>query len=185
MVAMTNAVARMASPLVATEWPGQTEGTWYVLRTKSRQEKILSTDLAGRGIANFLPLVTQTKYYGGRKAKVEVPLFPGYVFLHGALDDAYTADRTRRVAQIIQVPDQQRLDWELRNIHIALGSCATLDPYPYLKAGVRVEVREGPFRGLQGVIENRTRRDRLILMIDILGSAASLEVDGSLLDVIE
>ena len=113
---------------------------------------------------------------------MEVPLFQGYVFLHGALDDAYAADRTRRVAQIIQ---EKRLDWELRNIHIALGNCATLDPYPYLKSGVRVEVRHGPFLGLQGIIENRTRRDRLILMIDILGSAVSLEVDGSLLDVIE
>jgi transcription termination/antitermination protein NusG len=185
MVAMTDAVAKTASPLSATEWPGQSDGTWFVLRTKSRQEKVLHNDLASRGIANFLPLITQTKYYGDRKAKVEVPLFPGYVFLHGALDDAYVADRTRRVAQIIQVPDQKRLDWELRNIHIALGNCATLDPYPYLKSGVRVEVRDGPFRGLQGIIENRTRRDRLILMIDILGSAVSLEVDGSLLDVIE
>ena len=185
MVAMTDAVAKTASPLSATEWPGQSDGTWFVLRTKSRQEKVLHNDLASRGIANFLPLITQTKYYGDRKAKVEVPLFPGYVFLHGALDDAYVADRTRRVAQIIKVSDQDRLDRELRNIHMALSGGAPLDPFPYLRAGMSVEVREGPFRGLRGVIEPGGRRDRLILQVDILGRAVSLEIDASLLDVVD
>ncbi len=113
-----------------------------------------------------------------------MPLFPGYVFLRGDVDQAYEADRTRRVAQIIRVPDQHRMDDELRNIHIALGANATLDPYPYLRTGVRVEVREGPVRGLQGVVEDRTRLDRLILLVDTLGQAVSLEMDGLLLDVI-
>jgi transcription antitermination factor NusG len=186
MVVTSDAVAMMAAPLTtAKEWPGHNAGDWFVLRTRSRQEKILTHDLDGRGIANFLPLVTCTKYYAGRRAKVETPLFPGYVFVHGSIDDAYTADRTRRVAQIITVPDQERLDWELRNIHAVLSTSAPLDPYPYLRAGVRVEVRDGPFRGLQGIIEDRTRRERLILKIDILGSAVSLEIDGALLDVID
>ena len=39
----------------------------------------------------------------------------------------------------------------------------------------------GPFRGVQGVIENWTKGDRLVLQIDALGRAASLEIDASLL----
>jgi transcription antitermination factor NusG len=50
---------------------------------------------------------------------------------------------------------------------------------------VRVEVRSGPFRGLQGIIEGRTPKDRMLLQVDILGQAVSVEIDGSLLDVIE
>ncbi len=157
---------------------------WFVLRTKSRQEKALAGDLRSRGIASFLPLITCTKYYGGRKAHVELPVFPGYLFLRGEIDQAYEADRTRRVAQIIKVVDQGRFDRELRNIHLALAGRAPLDPYPYLHAGIRVEVRAGPFRGLQGVIEAGGRRDRLILQVEILGRAVSLEIDASLLDVI-
>ena len=157
---------------------------WFVLRTKSRQEKALATDLRARGIASFLPLITCTKYYGGRKAHVELPVFPGYVFLRGEIDQAYEADRTRRVAQIIEVVDQRRFDDELRNIHLALRGRAPLDPYPYLHAGVRVEVRAGPFQGVQGVIEEGGRRDRLILQVEILGRAVSLEIDASLLDVV-
>jgi transcription termination/antitermination protein NusG len=174
-----------AQPVARIEdWPDVSSGSWFVLRTKARQEKVLALDLKGRGIDNFLPLVTCIKFYGGRRARVQLPLFPGYVFLHGELDQAFEADRTHRIAQIIRVPDQQRLDNELRNIHLAIGANASLDPYPLLHAGVRVEVREGPFRGLQGLVEDRTRMDRLILRVDTLGQAVSLEIDAALLDVL-
>ena len=170
---------------LAEAWPDEAIGSWFVLRTKSRQEKVLANDLDARGIANFLPLITCTKFYGGRKARVEVPLFPGYLFLRGDVDQAYEADRTRRVAQIIRVADQHKMDAELRNIHLALGVDALLDPFPFLRAGVRVEVRDGPFRGLQGVVQDRSRLDRLILQVETLGQAVSLEIDGSLLDVVD
>jgi transcription antitermination factor NusG len=167
-------------------WPTCESGSWYVLRTRARQEKILAKSIMSRGAFSFLPLVVRAEYYGGRKVRVERPLFEGYVFLHGSLDDAYEADRTKRVAQIINVPDQRRLDEELQNIELALSSSAAeFTPYPYLRAGVRVEVKDGPFRGLQGLIESRSRRDRLILQVDMLGRAISVEIDGSLLDVID
>jgi len=57
-----------------------------------------------------------------------------------------------------------------------------LELYPFLRVGVRVEVRSGPLRGLQGLIEDRTRRNRLVLQVNMLGKAASLEIDGALLD---
>lgn len=162
-----------------------TSSSWFVLRTKARQEKALATDLHSRGIASFLPVIQCTKYYAGRKALVELPVFPGYLFLRGDVDSAYEADRTRRVAQIIRVSDQAKIDHELRNIHRALRGNAPLDAYHMLRPGVRVEVREGPFRGLQGVIEDGGRRDRLILQVQVLGRAVSLEIEASLLDVID
>src|SRR4051794_4317338 len=154
--------------------PVEAVGSWFVLRTRSRHEKILAGELSARGIANFLPLITCTKYYGGRKVRVELPMFQGYLFLRGSMDQAYEADRTDRVAQIICVPDQRRLAQELRDIELALRAKVSFDPYPYLQAGVRVEVRDGPFRGLRGVIESRDRTERLILQIQILGRAVSL-----------
>jgi transcription antitermination factor NusG len=166
-------------------FPDAACGRWYVLHTKSRQEKVVADDLAAMGIGCFLPLVKQVRYYGNRKAWAELPLFPSYVFLRGEVDHVYEADRTKRIAQIIKVSQQDKLDWELRNLYLALSAKAPLTPFPYLKVGVRVEVRSGPFRGLQGMIEGRTPKDRLLLQVDILGQAVSLEIDGSLLDVIE
>jgi transcription antitermination factor NusG len=165
-------------------FPVRETGDWHVLQTRSRQEKILARDLAAMKIPHFLPLIQQPRYYGKRKVSVEVPLFSGYLFLRGSLDQVYQADRTGRVAQIIYVADQTQINWELQNLHIALAEDAQLDPYPYLKEGLRVEIRSGPFRGMQGLIDTRLKQDRLILQVNLLGRAVSVEVDASLLDVV-
>ena len=158
---------------------------WFVLHTRSRQEKAVAAHLAARQIPHFLPLMPHVRYYGRRKLIVELPLFPSYVFLHGRLEQAYEADRTRRLSRIIHVADQQQIEWELNNLRLAVEKQVPLDPYPHLKLGIRAEVRSGPFRGLQGVIEDRTRVDRLVLQIDMLGRAMSLEIEGALLEPLE
>ena len=160
-------------------------GAWHVLHTRSRQEKALSDELAAMGIANYLPLCRQVRFYGHRKIAVEKPLFPGYVFLRGTIDEAYLADRTRRVAAIMRVADQQTLHWELTNLRLALSNESSFQPHPWLRTGVRVEVRSGPFRGLQGIVQSRTKSDRLILQVRMLGCAASMEIDGALLEILD
>jgi transcriptional antiterminator NusG len=157
---------------------------WHVLQTKSRQEKVLAENLGVRGIECFLPLVDVSRMHGGRRAKVELPLFPGYLFIRGTLEDVYMADRTKRVARVISVFDQTRLAEELTNVKLALRGAengTVFDPFPYLRRGIRVEVISGPMRGVRGVIEDRRKRDRLILQVDVLGKATSLEVDSALL----
>lgn len=157
-------------------------GDWHVLHTRSRQEKVVAEELEARQLTHFLPSIRRKRVYGGRKAVVEEPMFPGYVFLKGTIEEAYEADRTRRVARIIQVADQDGLETELKSLWLALESQVTLDPFPYLRCGTRVEVRSGPLRGIQGLIETRLGVSRLILQVQMLGRAVSLEVDGALLE---
>lgn len=160
-------------------------GVWVVLQTRARQEKALASTLAAMDVPYFLPLVKKARYYGRRKSSAITPLFPNYIFMRGAKDIVYRADRTKRVAQIISVPDQDRLHRELNSINLAVEQEAPLDPFPYLKKGIRVEVRSGPFQGMEGLIEDKTKDDRLIVQIDVLGQATSLEIDGALLEAID
>jgi transcription antitermination factor NusG len=101
------------------------------------------------------------------------------------VEQAYDADRTKRVVSIIPVADQRQIHWELRNLYLAMTRGALPDPCDFLRRGVRVEVRSGPFQGLQGVVEGRCASGRLVLQVETLGRAVSLEIDGALLDVIE
>ncbi len=193
----TNPSTSLLTPTATVEQPGRwlldalgrddvaSDAQWFVLQTRSRQEKAVCAQLQAVRASVFLPLVTKTRYYGRSKQQVGLPLFPNYVFLFGLKEQAYAADRNKRLVNILPVRDQEHLDWELRNLHLALAQEQTLDPYPYLKVGVRVEVRSGPCRGLQGLIEKRGRADRLILQVDMLGRAMSMEIDASLLDPIE
>jgi len=130
-------------------------------------------------------LMKRNRNYGGRKAVVEMPLFSGYVFLRGTVDEAYQADRTGRVAQVIRVVDQAKLLWELRNIEIALAREVELNPYPGLVRGVKVRVLSGALAGIEGIVEDKPKRDRLLLQVDVLGQATSLEIDGAILERVD
>ena len=88
-------------------------------------------------------------------------------------------------AQIIPVDDQKKLNTELKSLATAIDHEVPLDPYPYLVAGIRVVVRSGPLQGMEGIIESRAKQDRLVLQIDMLGQATSLEIDAALLDPLE
>ena len=177
-------IAQQTLPKVSPILRAEGAARWHVLHVRSRQEKALCGDLEARGITHYLPLVRQSRFYGHRKTKVDLPLFTGYLFLLGTLDQAYTADRTGRVARIIPVFNQEQMDWELVNLQLAMQREPALVPYPFLRTGMRVEVRAGPFRGIQGVIENRAKDSRLVLQITTLGKAVSLEIDASLVDPI-
>lgn len=157
------------------------EERWHVLHVMSRQEKALVKDMTSVGADCFLPILKQVTYRRGRKSLVEGPLFPGYAFLWGTVDDAYVADRTRRVVNLIRVTDQEELERELGNLHRALSLKAQLKPVRLFQRGVRVQVAAGPFKGIEGVVTRLTGGGRLVLGVSMLGSAVSLEVEESLL----
>jgi transcription termination/antitermination protein NusG len=163
--------------------PGSLFLSWHVLYTKSRQEKALANDLTEMGVSHYLPLTNDLRYHGPRRTRVSVPLFPGYMFLQGTIEQLFSSLRTRRVVRVIEVSDQAQLDWELCNIRLALENHATLSRHRLVK-GCPVEVRSGPLKGLQGVVESLSKMNRIILSVRMLGRAVGIEIDGQLLDVV-
>jgi transcription antitermination factor NusG len=114
-----------------------------------------------------------------------LPLFPGYLFLRGGVEEAYLAERSDRVVRVIPVLDQLGLDTDLAAIRSALERHAGLEPTRYPACGTSVEVAAGPFRGIRGIVERGAPEDRLVLRIRMLGRAAELEIDRSLLRPLE
>ena len=177
----TRPVVEVASPpALASD-----KNIWHVLHTLSRQEKALARALDAAGIHYYLPLIDHIRFYGHRKKTVTMPLFSNYLFVNGPLDTAYFAVSTRRVANVIAVLDQESFQRDIDQIRLALSGGAELNPYRYLEVGKRVRVTAGPFQGVEGLIEDLHRPDRLILQIDALSRAASLEIDASLLELVD
>lgn len=155
---------------------------WRVLHTRSRQEKAVVETLDAAGVEHYLPLVRRTRRYARSGRVVEMPLFPGYVFLRGTREQAFLASGTGRIANIIETADQDRLERELRSLRLALEVTGALDPYPFLGEGRAVRVRSGPFKGVEGVVERYEPATRLVLQVRTLGQAASLEIDPAILE---
>lgn len=160
-------------------------GRWWLVHTKSRQEKALATDLERRGVGCFLPLVRTKRRYSGRTFELTLPLFPSYLFLCGNDDDRYAALMTHRAAHVIAVTDQEALKAELRQIFRVTVSEQPVDLYPRLVRGRRVRVTGGSLQGLEGVVLRRRGACRIYVGVEVLGQSAELEIDPALLETIE
>jgi transcription antitermination factor NusG len=171
-------------------WPqGQSirdfAGQWWVAHTKSRNEKALAQDLVVKDVSYFLPMCWKVRRIRGRTIRSLLPLFGGYLFFCGQEKQRVEVLRTNRVANLIEVNDQQRLVRELAQIEQALGAGAQLSPHEYIKAGQRCRVIGGALAGLVGIVMKTRNETRLLLQIDMLGQAASVEIDVDMIEAID
>jgi hypothetical protein len=56
---------------------------WHVVEVRPRREKIVYRKFKEAGANCLLPLAQQLMNYAGTMCRVEVPLYPGYVFIEG------------------------------------------------------------------------------------------------------
>ena len=69
-------------------------------------------------------------------------------------------------------------DYELESIRLLVGSELQYDPCPLIQEGMMVEVMHGPLRGVIGrLMRKDAQRARLVLSVDLIGQAVSVEVD--------
>ncbi len=160
-------------------------GDWWLVHTKARHEKALADDLARRNIGCYLPLMQLERRHGGRRVRVEMPLFPSYLFLCGGDEERYVTLMTHRAAKVIRVVDQERLKRELRDVHRVVMSEEPVNLYPSIKPGRRCRVVHGGLAGLEGVVLRRRGTCRIYVGIDALGQSAELEIDPALIEVLD
>ena len=173
-----------------TIWPQEKSisdfvGLWWVAHTKSRNEKALAQDLVQKQVSYFLPMTWNVRRQRGRTIRSLLPLFSGYLFFCGEENQRIEVLRTNRVANLIQVKDQQKILRELLQIEKSIRAGAVLKPHRYIKAGQRCRVTAGPLAGLQGIVLKTKSVTHLVLQIDMLGQAASVEVDTDMIEEIE
>jgi len=160
-------------------------GLWWVAHTKSRNEKALAKDLIQKDISYFLPMNWKVRRQRGRTIRSLLPLFSGYLFFCGKESQRVEVLRTNRVANLLAVEDQQRLLDELSQIEQALRTGVTLISHRYIKAGQYCRVIGGPLAGLHGFAVKTRGTTRLLLQVDMLGQATSVEIDTDMIDVVD
>src|SRR5207245_3032015 len=127
---------------------------WYAAYTSPRHEKRVAQQMEGRQIHCFLPLYKSVRRWKDRRKQLELPLFPGYVFVHMALRDRL---------QVLQVPGVARLVGfdgtpaalpadEIETLRASLLRDVEVQPHSYLAVGQRVSLRSGPLAGLTGIV---------------------------------
>jgi transcription antitermination factor NusG len=156
---------------------------WYACYTRARHEKRVDEQLRERGIDSYLPLVPRLRQWKDRRKVVDWPLFPSYVFGRFALLDAHRVLSIPGVSTIVRlngrpvpVPEE-----ELENVRLfakALrGGESELERRPFMEEGQWVEVLDGPFRGVRGVVVQRRGRRRVLIGVKAIGQGLEVNVD--------
>jgi transcriptional antiterminator RfaH len=151
---------------------------WWCLHTKPRREKALARSLRKQDIAYFLPqVISESRTPGGRTIRSQLPLFPGYIFLHGDDYQLVEATQCNHVANILKVEDQETLERDLSHLHRFLSSGLPISPEPTHPVGSMVEIQTGPLKGFVGTVERRDGRTRFTAIVRFLGKGASVQLE--------
>jgi len=168
--------------------PGSVDVTgrnWWVIYTKSRQEKALARQLLGHGLSFYLPLVPKDNLIRGRRVRSQIPLFPGYVFLFGNDQERIVSLTTNRVLHVLPVEDDAQLWKDLAQIHQLIASNAPLTVERRLAPGQRVRVKSGALLGIEGTVMARRRVRRLLVAVSMLQQGVSVAIDDFMVEPIE
>jgi transcriptional antiterminator NusG len=156
--------------------------SWFAIWTRSRHEQVVRSQLETKHIDAFLPTITRWSRWKDRKKKIDWPLFPGYCFARFDPDDALPVLKCSGVVNIVSFEGKPAPipAYELESIRMLVASDLTFDPCPLIKEGTMVEVTHGPLRGVVGRLMRKDHeRARLVLAVDLIGQAVSVEVDAA------
>ena len=158
------------------------EKPWRVAHTKSRREKALAQFLMKKNIGYYLPMLKKRQPNKNRINYSLTPLFSGYLFFKGSLEDRYSTYTSNHIARVIEVKNQLKLIEELRGIRKVLSSGVLVYPYDFLAEGQRVRIRSGPMQGVEGIIDRKKGNYRLVLKVETIVQAIALDLDVEMVE---
>lgn len=152
---------------------------WYAAYTCARHEKRVAAQLEERAIECFLPLYETVHRWKNMRARLQLPLFPGYVFVRFPLNERL---------KVLQLPSVVRLvgfnglplplpDEEMETLRAGLTRQLRAEPHPFLKVGRPVRIKCGPLAGLEGILLRKKGSLRVVLSIDLIMRSVAVDID--------
>jgi len=135
-------------------------------------------------IEAFLPLQTTIRQWSDRKKKVMEPLFRGYLFVKTDLRNRLDILQTDGVVNFVNtrgkpaaIPDRQ-IDW----VKTVVAHPGTVSREQYLNVGERVRIVRGPFSGIEGIVIRHKGVMRIVLSLEVIFQAVSVEVSETMVE---
>jgi transcription antitermination factor NusG len=169
----------LAAPLDRGLLDQEATPRWYAVFTRSNHERRVAEQLAERGVENFLPQYESVRRWKDRKVHLKMPLFPGYVFVHLALQFRLRVLQVPGVACLVGFAGRPAAvpEAEFAKIREFLKQGLRGEPHPYLQAGRHVIVRRGPLQGIEGIVLRRKNSCRLVISLELIRRAMAVDVD--------
>jgi transcription antitermination factor NusG len=157
---------------------GWAEEHWYAVYTRANHEKRVAAETEARGVEHFLPVYRSVRRWKDRRVSLELPLFPGYVFVRVALRDRLRVLQIPSVVHLVGFSGQPSAlpDEEMDILRSGFSERLHAEPHPFLTIGRRVRVTSGPFAGIEGVLKRRKSNLRVVISLELIRQSVAVEV---------
>lgn len=156
---------------------------WFALLTRSNFEQTVYKAIQKKSIESFLPTVKRKSRRKDRQLMIDLPLFPGYIFVKSSTEPSAQLNILKTTGAVrllgnqdgpVPVPFQQIDALQLMTqveTDLITGSCIQL------RKGDPVMILEGPLAGVRGEFTHHKGKGRVVIRIDALGQYAGVEVE--------
>jgi transcription antitermination factor NusG len=154
---------------------------WYAVYTRCHHEKTAAAQMGKRAIEHFIPMYETVSTWKDRRKRLELPLFPGYIFVRIPLQHRVSVLVVPGVVRLVGFNNQAAAlpDEEIDRLRTLVKQRLHAEPHPYLTAGRRVRITRGALQGMEGILIRKKGRLRLLLSIDLIRQSALIEVDSA------
>lgn len=156
---------------------------WYALWTHSHCEQLVRDQLAAKGFETFFPKIATWSRRAGVRHRIQTPMFSGYLFVRDQMTDRRYAEllSARGLVCVLSNGDGGLAavpDTEIDAIRALVHSNCQAVPHPYLQAGQRVRITDGPLADVEGIlIDRHAGKGLLVLSVHLFQRSVAVEVD--------
>src|SRR5215471_10556556 len=160
---------------------------WCCAQVEPRRERFASYCLGLAGYEIYQPLLREQRRSHGRKITVTPPLFPGYLFVwvvRGWWDARWSPGVIRLIMDGLlpaHVPDVVISEIRSRE----RGGFVELPKVHGLKPGMRVKVLQGPLQDHIGLLAALRPHERVLVLLQLLGSQQRVELARNAIAAVE
>lgn len=160
---------------------GDRRWSWFAILARTGRERNATLLLENAGYECYLPVIRSTRRWSDRVKESEAPLFPGYLFCRMNPDNRLPVLVTPGVIQIVGVGKRPIAveEQEIAAIQRAANSGIAMMPWPYMEVGYVARIKEGPLKGLTGIVVKIKSSAKLVLSVSLLQRSVAVEIDRS------
>ncbi len=146
------------------------ERYWFALYTKPRSEFKAAEQIGSEGVEYYLPSVTKTKQWSDRKKKITEPLIRGYIFIFANEKERIISLEQFSVVRCVSERGKPARipEWQIDNLKKVLSTNSDVIVKEGLVPGVKIKIKEGPFEGVIGTLQEIDNQKTLVVSIDLL-----------------
>ena len=161
--------------------------SWYLIYSKSREEKLAQEHLERQGYETYLPLILGRIKRRGRTKKSIQPMFPRYLFIYlsDQTDDWGPIRSTIGISNLVKfgmepakVPEN--LIMQLKENECDKGFYDL--PAKKFKPGDELLIMEGPFAGYEATLFSQNSEDRIIVLLKIAEKYIKIDLNQEVIE---